>query len=220
MSNVRLISLEGNIGTGKSTFMELLRQKYENHPNVVFAPEPVSIWQNIKDTNGVSILEKFYKDQATYAFSFQMMAYISRLAILRQLIRNHDSTKPLFIVTERTLHTDKHIFAKMLYDQNKINEIDYQIYLKWFHEFADDIPVTHCMYLRSDPTVCQQRIALRARPGEDTIPLTYLELCHDYHEKYVTIYDDRIVMDANIDLNTNPEIINTWLEHFERILQQ
>uniref|UniRef100_A0A6C0KE03 Deoxynucleoside kinase domain-containing protein n=1 Tax=viral metagenome TaxID=1070528 RepID=A0A6C0KE03_9ZZZZ len=217
---VRLISVEGNIGSGKSTFLEHLRVKYANHPNVVFAPEPVSIWESIKDVGGVSILEKFYQDQETYAFPFQMMAYISRLSILRKLVRERQPDTPLFIITERSLHTDKHIFAKMLYDQGKINDINYQIYLKWFHEFADDIPVTHCVYLKSDPDVCYNRVGLRARLGEDVIPLSYLESCHAYHEEYISMYPDRIVMDANTNLNVNPDVIHTWLEQFDGIVNQ
>ena len=218
---VSLISVEGNIGSGKSTFLEHLRDRYATHSDVaiVFAPEPVSEWQSITDTSGISILEHFYKDQARYAFPFQIMAYISRLAILRKLVRTRDQSKPLFIITERSLHTDKHIFAKMLYDQKKIDEISYQIYLKWFNEFADDIPVTHCVYLRSDPSVCHQRIAIRARPGEEVIPLDYLEECHLYHEDYVRIYPDRIVMDANSNVITHPEVINDWLDQFDTLIQ-
>lgn len=218
-NKVYLISVEGNIGSGKSTFLERLRETYASHPYVVFAPEPVSVWQTIVDTNGVSILEKFYKDQVTYAFPFQMMAYISRLAILRRLVRERDTGKPLIIITERSLHTDRHIFAKMLYDQQKIDEINYQIYLKWFHEFADDIPVTHCVYLRSDPEVCQKRIAIRARIGEDVIPLSYLKECHFYHEKYVEIYNKRLILDANTDLKADPEQIENWLSQFDKLLK-
>jgi len=216
--SVRLISIEGNIGSGKSTFLENLRQKYSNHPHIVFAPEPVSVWQSIRDETGTSILEKFYQDQATYAFPFQMMAYISRLAVLRQLVRERDTSRPLFIITERSLYTDKHIFAKMLYDQKKIDEINYQIYLKWFHEFADDIPVTDCLYLQSDPEVCHTRIAIRARPGEEVIPLEYLTECHRYHEDYVAIYPNRVVMDANTNLNTHPEKLNEWMDQFDKLV--
>jgi deoxyadenosine/deoxycytidine kinase len=192
---------------------------YASNPVVVFAPEPVVEWQEIQDEKGVTIIEKFYKNQERYAFPFQMMAYISRLAILRKLVRERNKDRPLVIITERSLHTDKHIFAKMLYDQGKIDDINYQIYLKWFHEFADDIPVTDCVYLRADPEVCHTRIAVRARPGEEVIPLSYLQECHAYHEQYVDIYPDRIVLDANTNVITNPEVIEEWLQRFDRLVK-
>jgi deoxyadenosine/deoxycytidine kinase len=205
---VYLISVEGNIGSGKSTFLEQLRSRYASNTNVVFAPEPVHTWQTIKDADG-TMLEHFYKDQETYAFPFQMMAYISRLSILRTLVRERDTTRPLYIITERSLLTDRYIFAKMLYDQQKISEINYQIYLQWFDEFANDIPVTHCVYLRADPNVCDTRVKKRARHGE-TIPLSYLADCHRYHEQYVEMYPERIVLDANQTMST--ELVESWLE--------
>ena len=64
-------------------------------------------------------IEKFYKDQQKYAFSFQMMAYISRLALLRRVIRENPNA---IIITERSVFTDKEVFAKMLYDEGKIEE--------------------------------------------------------------------------------------------------
>ena len=79
-----IISIEGNIGSGKSTFLTYLK-KYINgvnmngNSNIQFIQEPVDEWNEIKDSNGESILEKFYNNQKEYAFSFQIMAYITRL---------------------------------------------------------------------------------------------------------------------------------------------
>ena len=114
-STVQIISIEGNIGSGKSTLLAHLK---ENCPNVVFLKEPVDEWEKIRDENGTTMLEKFYADQTKYSFSFQMMAYISRLKILRDTIRNHPE-RPITIITERSLNTDKMVFAKMLYDSGK-----------------------------------------------------------------------------------------------------
>jgi len=64
-----LISVEGNIGAGKSTLLESLKTKF---PELIFVDEPVEEWSTITDSNGVSILEKYYADQTRYAFSFQV----------------------------------------------------------------------------------------------------------------------------------------------------
>jgi deoxyadenosine/deoxycytidine kinase len=85
MTEFKLISIDGNIGSGKSTLMANLREHYKDEPNVVFLKEPVDEWAAIKDENGITILEKFYEDSEKYAFSFQMMAYISRLKVLKDL---------------------------------------------------------------------------------------------------------------------------------------
>jgi deoxyadenosine/deoxycytidine kinase len=67
-----LISVEGNIGAGKSTLLESLKTKF---PELIFVDEPVEEWSTITDSNGVSILEKYYADQTRYAFSFQVSPY-------------------------------------------------------------------------------------------------------------------------------------------------
>ena len=123
-----IYSIEGNIGSGKSTFIDILR-KENKLKNSVYLEEPVKVWETIKDKNGVTILEKFYGNQEKYSFSFQLMAYISRLSELKKKIKENPSK---IIFTERSILTDRNVFAKMLYDDKKIEEINYNIYLKWF----------------------------------------------------------------------------------------
>ena len=173
---VKIISIEGNIGSGKSTIIE--RLKNDNH-KYTFLPEPVDTWTTITDGNGVNIIEKYYSDQKRYAFSFQMMAYITRLSQLRNAAKHGG-----VIITERCLFTDRYIFAKMLYDTGKIEDIEYSIYLRWFDEFLDECTISGLIYIKTDPVVCSERIAQRNRKGED-IPLSYLEDCNRYHEEWV-----------------------------------
>ena len=115
-----IISIEGNIGSGKSTLMAELKLMYADTPDVIFLQEPVDEWNTICDEEGRTMLEKFYANQTKYSFSFQMMAYISRLAVIRTAIRNNPGC---IFISERCLHTDKHVFAKMLYDDNKIESV-------------------------------------------------------------------------------------------------
>ena len=124
---MKIFSIEGNIGSGKSTLINNLKK---NNLNLIYLPEPVDLWNEIKDSNGVTIIEKYYQDQKRYAFPFQMMAYISRVSQIRQKFEDN-----AIILTERCVFTDREIFAKMLYDDKKIEEIEYAIYLRWFDEF-------------------------------------------------------------------------------------
>ena len=106
--------------------MILNRQSHLKNVPIIYLPEPVSDWESIIDTEGKNIIEKYYANQEKYAFSFQMMAYISRLSLLRKAFRND---KYKIIITERSVFTDKNIFCKMLYDADKIEEINYTIKL-------------------------------------------------------------------------------------------
>jgi deoxyadenosine/deoxycytidine kinase len=211
---MRIICVEGNIGSGKSTLVDKLKQKYSNREDVCFLQEPVEQWLQIKDKDGINILEKYYKDQHTYAFPFQMMAYISRLSILKKAIEN---PKYKYIITERCLFTDKNVFCQMLYDDGFIDSIGFQIYNKWFDEFNYFESVSYSyVYIQTDPTVSKYRVDKRSR-SEETIPLTYLEKCHSYHEAWLNIKESIIILDGNQDICINPDI-SSWYNEIDKLL--
>jgi deoxyadenosine/deoxycytidine kinase len=211
-----IISIEGNIGTGKSTLIEKIQQYFDiysidicNTPcKFGFIPEPVNIWNSVTDNDGVTILEKYYQDQHKYAFPFQMMAYISRLSIMRDALKEDYDV----IIMERSMFTDCEVFAKMLYDDKKIETIEYNIYKKWFDEFIDDFPEIHHIYIQADPTVSAERVIKRGRQGE-TIPLSYLQTCHEYHEHWLLSEEDEqesiLLLDGNKELTDDD--YDDWL---------
>jgi len=193
-----IFSIEGNIGSGKSTLVKELKKSVPNilDKKVVYVQEPVNEWSKIKDKKGETILEKFYANQHKYAFSFQMMAYISRLALLRNIVRENPDA---ITITERSVFTDREVFAKMLYDEGKIEEVDYQIYLKWFDEFIEEIPITGLIYVTTTPEKSKERVDLRARAGE-SIPLSYLQRCHNYHETWIKNIKKQVCLfNGNVD---------------------
>jgi deoxyadenosine/deoxycytidine kinase len=187
-----IITIEGNIGCGKTTLIQELK-KY-NNDNIIFIEEPVDIWSTISIDN-ITILDKFYEDPIKYGFSFQMMAYISRLSVLNKTIKNNPDS---IIVTERCLLTDKNIFAKMLYDSNKIDPYSYQIYNLWFTEFFSNLPKHKHIYLYSEPENIINRIKKRNRKGEEKLDINYLKKCHEYHELFLNKNKD-LIKKINID---------------------
>ena len=197
-----LVSIDGNIGSGKSTTWDMLKEACKGRDDVHFVEEPVDSWHAVVDETGVPILTNFYKDKKTYAFRFQMMAYISRLALLRRTVREHAGSCRV-IITERSVDTDRNIFAKMLYDSGDIQEDEYTIYNMWFDEFVRDLPVAGLVYIRADPETCMERIMKRGREGE-TIPLDYIQKCHDYHDEWIngssTLTCKKLVIDANVEI--------------------
>jgi deoxyadenosine/deoxycytidine kinase len=206
---MKIISIEGNIGSGKSTLIKKLRQLPEFQNGFTFLSEPVDEWNTIKDSDGITILEKYYSDQKKYAFSFQMMAYISRL---KQL---NDSKKSSIIITERCLYTDRNIFAKMLHDTGMIEEIEYSIYLKWFEYFIENLNDIKFIYVRSDPDVCSDRITLRNRKGEN-ISIEYLSNCHHYHEKWLNNEKELLVLDGNE--NYQDDLPTHWVQSIKKFI--
>lgn len=205
----KLITIQGNIGSGKSTIVRELKKKYGDNKDICFIQEPVDIWNTIRDENDKPILTLYYENQKEYAFSFQMMAYISRLKILKEAVDKGYK----YIVSERSLDTDKYVFAKMLYDEKKIKHVEYQIYLKWFDEFKMLFEEENIVYVRTNPEVACERVNKRAREGEN-IPLEYLEICHKYHEDWIIgdiTSNKYLLIDGNNDIEENLEIMDKWI---------
>ena len=224
-----IVSIEGNIGSGKSTLLSNLRKHYENNSNVLFLKEPVDEWEKIKDENGETILKKFYADQEKYSFSFQMMAYVSRLKVLRdtlKTIKNDNEDRNIIIITERSLYTDKMVFAKMLYDSKKIEHVNYQIYLNWFDTFSDEFPVNRVVYVKTSPETCYQRILKRSRTGEENIPLEYLTSCSNYHDNMLNkeneecVCSNQLILNGNVDIYENISQLNDWICQIQDIITQ
>ena len=222
------ISIEGNIGSGKSTLLANLREHYKNNDNVIFLKEPVDEWAKIKDINGTTILEKFYADQEKYSFSFQMMAYVSRIKVLRDTLKekqkDNQEKKQCIIITERSLYTDKMVFAKMLYDSGKIEDVNYQIYLNWFDTFSGEFPVHKVIYVKAAPEKCYERIAKRSREGEENIPLEYLTACSLYHDNMLDktnnscVCNEQLILDGNIDIYENKTQVDEWIQEIEQYI--
>ena len=216
-----IVSIEGNIGSGKSTLLSNLRETLKDRTDIVFLKEPVDEWEKITDENGVTMLEKFYSNQKNYSFPFQMMAYISRLALLKEAVKNNPGA---IIITERSLYTDKMVFAKMLYESNNIELINYKIYLKWFDTFADEFPVNKVIYVKALPETCHNRIVKRSRTGESNIPLDYLTNCDKYHNEMLDrncstcVCDNQLVIDGNVDIYENASKLLEWINNVKTFI--
>jgi len=217
-----IVSIEGNIGSGKSTLLANLREIYKEDADIVFLNEPVDEWGKITDENGVTILEKFYADQEKYSFPFQMMAYVSRLKVLRCALRDvftarlnsPGSTKKVILITERSLFTDKLVFAKMLYDDKKIEHVNYRIYLNWFDTFLDEFPVHKVVYVKTDPEQCHTRIAKRSRDGEAR-----------YHDNMLDtsssecVCGDQLILNGNVDIYENKQHLDNWISDIDAFIK-
>ena len=222
-----IISIEGNIGSGKSTLLANLREQFKDNDDIIFLKEPVDEWAKIKDTNGTTILEKFYSDQNKYSFSFQMMAYVSRIKVLRDTLKEKQGKnvgRRFIVITERSLYTDKLVFAKMLYDSGKIEEVNYQIYLNWFDTFSGEFPVHKIVYVNACPQKCYDRIAKRSREGESNIPIEYLQNCSLYHDNMLNqqlndcVCKDQLILDGNIDIYENKDQISEWIKEIKNFI--
>jgi deoxyadenosine/deoxycytidine kinase len=196
----KLVSIEGNIGSGKSTILKFLKSLKSD--NIVFVDEPVNKWKEIV-VDGKNALEHFYDDIPKNAFWFQVLAYITRLKDLIQVIDNNPNK---IIICERSIYTDKMIFAKMLYSSGHISKIEWATYCYWFDTFKEKSRPDIILYVNTEPKECMNRIVKRNREEEvGKINLKYLQMCHQHHQDWLC--DD--MSDINIiNINGHQSIEN------------
>lgn len=175
-----IISLDGNIGVGKTTLLEAIRAHF---PEVLIVPEPVDTWTSLKDESGKNLLELFYEDKRRWAYTFQNAAILSRLRLLQEAVAK---AKPgQIILTERSVHTDKFVFAAMLRQSGEINALEAQLYDTWFDTFATGLPMAGIIYIDTPVATAKERIGKRGRIGEEGISQEYLTALDQQHKAWI-----------------------------------
>ena len=60
---VKIVSVEANIGAGKTTFINKFLEKTKDSKKFMLIPEPVDRWMEIKGADGKHSLDMFYSNQ-------------------------------------------------------------------------------------------------------------------------------------------------------------
>ena len=210
-----IISIDGNIGSGKSTLIEILKCHYKG--DVIVLEEPVNTWIDIvDDKSNEDIISKFYKNKSKYAFSFQILALVTRLKMIRKIIKDNPN---IVIIVERSIMTDRYVFCDMLHDEGYINDIEYKVYLNMFDEFINEMQISGVIYLQTDHRTCYRRILSRDRKGED-ISLSYLTKCEKYHDKWLKSSKTMFIkLNGNDNIYKNPLLLRKWIKDISSFLE-
>jgi deoxyadenosine/deoxycytidine kinase len=208
-----VISLDGNIGAGKSTLLAAIRDRL---PHVTVVPEPVDTWTSlIDDVTGKSLLELFYEDKRRWAYTFQNCAILTRLRTMKEALA---AAKPGdILVTERSVLTDRHVFAEMLHNSGDITSLEWSLYMKWFDTFASDLPIRGIIHVTTSPSTSAKRIVRRGRHGEEHIPLDYLQSLDAQHDTWMASTDLpvlRISTEDEVSVDSLLTVVDSWLRRF------
>ena len=171
-----LISIDGNIGAGKSTLINNI-SKYNDYVTVI--SEPVKLWE--------PLLKKYSENPKKYAYKLQQQTakhYINIKKQIKQMSKNNDShykEDPLIIIIERSLATSINVFAKYQYHQQFINQKQW----KKFQEIHSKHKIKfNCRVMISTSNdICMFRINKRSRSFESMIPKCYLNALQTLHIK-------------------------------------
>lgn len=197
--------IEGNIGSGKSTLCRMLKEDMKDDAEVIY--EPVDKWRNTKDEDtGNNILQNFYVDQNRWSYSFQTYTFLTRM---EDVMKSQE--KNLRFI-ERSIYTDKLVFARSLYDTGKLTSLEWNMYNSWFDWLSEECfqkvnRPSGFIYIRANPETSFQRMLKRERSEEKCVPLDYLTTISEYHDAWLCQEDqkDVLVIDVNQDFENTPE---------------
>lgn len=176
VAGATVIAVAGNMGAGKSSLVEWLRQQFGMRP--FFEPNEENPY-----------LEDFYEDMGRWAFNSQIWFLIRRFHIHRSIDRAaKDESRP--VVQDRTIYEDAEIFAAHLHAAGHISERDWASYQDLYQTLRAELrPPDLMIYLRCPLRTLVKRIKKRGRAFEQQVPRKYLKALEDLYEDWVDRYD-------------------------------
>ena len=160
------ISIEGNIGAGKTTLAMKIAEDF-NAKTVMerFADNP--------------FLPKFYEDQMRYAFPLEMSFLADRYQQISDDLAQFDLFKDFIIA-------DYHIFKSLIFAKVTLTEDEYRLYRKLFDIIYKEIPKPDLyIYLYQSTDRLMENIKRRGRSYEQEIPADYLDKINQGYLDYI-----------------------------------
>lgn len=189
------ITIEGNIGAGKTTLANLLAKHFDARLILEqFADNP--------------FLPKFYQDPKQYAFPLELFFMAERFKQLKEMLQQ----KELFqqITISDYLFTKSLLFAKVT-----LPEDEFRLYQRLFDIIIQQLVQPEILiFLHAPVTKLQENIKKRARPYEQNIPDEYLSNIQQTYTHYIRQHGIKtIIVDAsNADFINNPAHLQTIID--------
>jgi deoxyadenosine/deoxycytidine kinase len=190
-----IITIDGNIGCGKSSILNHLHKMHKLPIDL----EPIDSWNNY--------LSKMYDDKID-VFKFQVRIWLDRCWVQERCDKS-------LIFMERSPLFIKSVFIETAYSLAMINENEYNILLD-LHTKTNDLWTSNTyIYLRSSSDNCLKRIKKRNRQSEKNITQEYVQILHDKHEEVFnkSIEKNMNIIVIDVDDKSITEIVNEILQY-------
>ena len=160
------ITIEGNIGAGKTTLAQLLSKHYNSRLILEeFADNP--------------FLPKFYSNPEQYAFPLELFFMAERYKQLKELLQTKDMFQQITI--------SDYLFTKcLLFAKVNLPDEEFRLYQKLFDIINPQIVQPEILiYLHTSVQRLQENIKKRNRSYEQAIPNDYLFNLQETYTQYI-----------------------------------
>lgn len=197
--NYQFITIEGNIGAGKTTLAHML-SKHFNARLILeeFADNP--------------FLPKFYEDPKQFAFPLELFFMAERYKQLKELLQQKDMFQ--------TITISDYLFSKcLLFAKVNLPEDEFKLYHRLFEIIHQQVIQPDILiYLHTPVSKLQENIKKRNRSYEQKIPNEYLFSLQETYTGYIKQHNIKtLFVDANnADFLGNPKHVQVILDALEK----
>lgn len=180
MTSYRYISIEGNIGSGKTSLAQKLSDELSAKLILEeFADNP--------------FLPKFYESPDRYSFPVELSFLSERFAQLKRELNSNDLFSPLVI-------SDYFIGKCQIFAKNNLNKDEYDLFLKMYEIVEGSCPKPDLIvYLYLGVPHLQKNIRKRGRAYEQKITDEYLDNIQKQYLEFIRQHQDLRVLIVNTE---------------------
>ena len=193
------ITIEGNVGAGKTTLAQLLSKHYSARLILEeFADNP--------------FLPKFYENPQQYAFPLELFFMAERYKQLKDLLQTKDMFQQVTI--------SDYLFTKcLLFAKVNLPDEEFRLYQKLFDIVNPQIAKPALLiYLHSPIKKLQQNIKKRNRLYEQAIDDNYLFALQQTYTQYIKQHNIKtlFVDVTDVDFLSNPQQLQTIIDALDK----
>ncbi len=197
--NKMFVVVAGNIGSGKTTLTKKLSTKLAWKPH----------FESVQDN---PYLADFYENMSRWSFPLQVYFLNHRFETHKFIETGTGSA-----IQDRSIYEDANIFARALFEQGDMSERDFNTYSNLYNSMIQYLnPPSLMIFLKRSVPKLVERIQMRGRDYEQSIPVDYLTKLNDYYDDWYKSYNlgKSLIVDTDeLDFLENED-------HFDRLVSK
>jgi deoxyadenosine/deoxycytidine kinase len=171
----KIVCIEGNIATGKTTFIQNLKKELEIKTN---GRQDFKILEERID---YELLKLFNSDPKSYGYQFQRVMMHNRLETLE--LAGKMKKEGIMVIMDTGILREL-AFSLANFQRSNMNQEEYNNHVSDFwtkFKNMEEIDIDHIVLLDSNPETCKNNIMIRNRLNEKNLEMGYLETLQKCH---------------------------------------